>query len=69
MMQAKTGEEMEKETIALLKEYGKPVSIGYVALNLKLCWASAQAILLRLSLSGKIAYMETSKGFLFSAKS
>jgi Mn-dependent DtxR family transcriptional regulator len=61
-------ENMEQKTIGLLKEYGKPASVGFVAEKLELCWASAQAVLLKMSLSGKINYLETSKGILFCAK-
>ena len=43
MENAKTVEEKELEgkVVDLLKEYGKPVSVGYVAENLKVCWSTA----------------------------
>ena len=61
-------EELEKKTLDVLNEYGKPVSIGYVAFHLKVCWATARALLLKMSLTGKIKALETSKGFLFEIK-
>lgn len=61
-------EELEKKTLDILNTYGKPVSVGYVAYNLKVCWATARALLFRMSLTGKIKALDTSKGFLFELK-
>jgi hypothetical protein len=68
-MQANKRErETEKAVIRILEEFGKPVSIGYVAYNLKICWTTARGLLFRMSLNGKLKAVETSKGFFFSIK-
>lgn len=60
--------ELEPKTIDLLEKENMPLSIGFVAFNLKVTWQTARALLLKMSLTGKITALETSKGFLFQKK-
>ena len=60
--------ETENKVLEMLKEYGKPVSVGYVAWGLKVTWSTARGILFKMALSGKIDATDTSKGFFFSMK-
>jgi hypothetical protein len=60
--------EVEEKAIQILKDYGKPASIGYVAHNLKVCWTTARGLLFKMSLAGKIRAIETSRGFFFAIK-
>jgi hypothetical protein len=61
-------EQTESKIIQILKEYGKPCSVGYVAYNLKANWSTTRAFLFKMSLSGRLNAIETSKGFFFSLK-
>jgi hypothetical protein len=61
-------EEMETKIVNILKEYGKPVSVGYVAYNAKVCWSTARGFLFKMSLNGRLKAIETSKGFFFALK-
>ena len=69
-MEPKLQEERETETkvIETLKEYGKPVSVGYIAWKLKVTWGTARGLLFKMALNGKISATDTSKGFFFSLK-
>ena len=58
-----------KKTLDLLTEFGKPATVGYVSEHLHICWATARALLFRMSISGKIVAVDTSMGYLFSVKS
>ncbi|MCL5949750.1 MAG: hypothetical protein M1490_04665 [Candidatus Bathyarchaeota archaeon] len=60
--------ESEAKVLEALKEYGKPVSVGYVAWKLSVTWTTARGILLEMALKGQIAATDTSKGFFFSLK-
>jgi hypothetical protein len=60
--------ETQTKVISVLKEYGKPVSVGYVAWKLDITWSTARGLLLKMALNGKIAAIETSKGYFFSPK-
>lgn len=60
--------EMETKTLTLLEKENMPLSIGFVAFNLKITWQTARSLLLKMSLTGKIAALETSKGFMFQKK-
>jgi hypothetical protein len=60
--------EMEPKTLELLDKENMPLSIGFVAFNLKITWQTARALLLKLSLTGKITALETSKGYMFQKK-
>lgn len=61
--------ETEAKAIEALKEYGKPVSIGYMAWKLGITWTTARGLLLEMAVKGKINAIDTSKGFFFSLKS
>ena len=63
-------EEREKEVkvLEMLKEYGKPVSVGYVAWQLKVTWSTARGLLFKMALNHKISATDTSKGYFFSLK-
>lgn len=60
--------EMMPKAIDLLEKENMPLSIGFVAYNLKITWQTARGLLLKMSLTGKISAFETSKGFLFQKK-
>ncbi|MGA2680632.1 MAG: hypothetical protein ABSF44_02405 [Candidatus Bathyarchaeia archaeon] len=62
-------EENEKKTLELLENSKMPVSIGFVAFNLKITWQTARGLLLKMSLNDKIRALQTSKGYLFELKS
>jgi predicted Rossmann fold nucleotide-binding protein DprA/Smf involved in DNA uptake len=49
----------------LLAEATTPVSIDYVAKNLKLNWSTTRGILLQLALEGKISARRTVRGWAF----
>ena len=69
MQSAKIGNiEVEEKVVGLLQNAGYPVSIGWVAYNLKVCWTTASRILMDMSLQGKLSVLRTSKGMLFQAK-
>lgn len=68
MLENKDEKEVEEKTIQILKDCNKPVSISYVAYNLKVCWSTARGLLLKMSLDGKIRAVETTRGFFFSLK-
>jgi len=57
--------EMETKAISLLERENMPLSIGFVAFHLHVTWQTARGLLLRMSLSGQIKALETSKGYLF----
>jgi hypothetical protein len=61
-------EENVKRALTVLEDAKMPVSIGYVAYNIKVTWQTARSLLLKMSLIGKIAAIETTKGYLFSLK-
>jgi hypothetical protein len=61
--------EVENKAIEALKEYGKPVSIGYIAWKLNITWTTARGLLLEMAIKNKINAIDTSKGFFFSLKS
>jgi hypothetical protein len=60
--------EMESNVLDLLEKENMPLTIGFVAFNLKITWQTARSLLLTMSLTGKIKALETSKGFLFQKK-
>jgi len=55
----------EEKLLQLLKSVKEPVSIDFVAFNLKLSWVTARALLFALALEGKLKYMKTSKSWVF----
>ena len=56
----------ETKVIESIREFGKPVSVGFIAWKLKVTWSTAQSILLKMSLNGQITATDTSKGYFFS---
>lgn len=58
----------ESKVMDALKEYGKPVSIGYISWKLDITWTTARGLLLEMAVKNQIVAMDTSKGFLFSLK-
>jgi len=57
--------EYEKKLVLLLKTVKNPVSIDFVAFNLRLSWVTARALLFTLALEGKLKCMKTSKSWIF----
>jgi len=65
-MQTKVGKtEYEEKLVQLLKNVKEPVSIDFVAFNLRLSWVTTRALLFTLALQGKIKFMKTSKSWVF----
>ena len=60
--------EAEEKIVVLLQDAEFPVSTGWVALNLKVCWTTTNRILMDMALRGKLSVIRTSKGMLFEAK-
>ena len=60
--------EIEPKLLDLLEKENMPLSIGFVAFNLKVTWQTSRALLLKMSLTGKITALETSKGYMFQKK-
>jgi hypothetical protein len=67
-MQSLIEGENERKTLELLENSKMPVSIGFVAFNLKMTWQTARGLLLKMSLDGKIKALQTSKGYMFELK-
>lgn len=59
--------ETKKQVKDLLEKADQPVSVDWVAYQLKIGWGTARAILLNMTLEGQIASLQTSKGLLFAA--
>jgi len=59
--------ETKNKVKELLEKSGQPVSVDWVAYNLKVGWGTARALLLNMALEGQIASLRTSKGLLFAA--
>lgn len=57
--------EFEQQLLDLLKRVKEPVSIDFVAYNLKLSWVTARALLFTMVLQGKIKSVKTSKSWVF----
>lgn len=51
--------------ITVVEAAGIPVSVDYVATNLNMNWASARAVLLQLSLEGRLKAVKTTKSWIF----
>ncbi len=58
--------EVTAQVLKILQVANQPVSTGYVAYHLDVCWSCAKEILLSMALEGKIAALSTSKGFIFT---
>jgi hypothetical protein len=59
---------IEQDVVDLLQRAGKPATTDFVAKNLKLSWSTARAVLMAMSLRGKISFLETTAGLLFLSK-
>ena len=59
--------ELKQTTLGLLKAAKVPVSIGYVADELHIAWGTARALLLELTLEGKVEGLKTLKSWIFWA--
>jgi hypothetical protein len=57
--------EFEQQLLDLLKKVKEPVSVDFVAFNLRLSWVTARALLFTLALEGKLKCMKTSKSWIF----
>lgn len=57
--------EIQTQLLNLLGKTPMPVSIEYVARHLNVGWGTARAILLELTLSGKVAGQKTTKSWIF----
>lgn len=61
-------EEIEKKVIELIGKTKIPVSVSYVARNLKIPWSSARALLFKLVAEGRLRMMNTTKSWVFYVK-
>jgi hypothetical protein len=59
---------LQNDIVSLLKETKIPVSVEFVATRLSLGWGTARAILLNLSVQGRVKMQKTTKSFIFSLK-
>jgi hypothetical protein len=57
--------ETVRSVISLVEATSIPVSVDFVAFNLKLNWATTRALLLQLSLQGELRALKTSKSWVF----
>ena len=55
--------------LSAVREAGMPVSIDYVATNVGLNWPSTRAVLMQLSLEGRLNAVKTTKSWVFFVKS
>lgn len=56
---------IESEVIRVLEKTPIPCSVEYIAQNLNLAWGTARAILLDLTVKGKIKSQKTTKSLIF----
>ncbi len=61
-------EEIEAAILTLMQKTPKCVTTEYVAQNVKVSWTTARAMLLSLSLRGKVFCIETTRGMVFELK-
>ena len=59
--------ETEEKIIALIKKTEIPVSIDFVAQHVNIAWGTARAILLNMTVLGKIQTQKTTKSLIFWA--
>lgn len=57
--------QIEKQILEILSECKIPVSIDYVAQHLRISWGTARAILLDMTVEGKLKSQKTTKGLIF----
>ncbi len=67
-MQKFDNPEMERKTADSMRKEGQPVSIDWLAHNLGVGWGTARAILMNMSMQGKLKAIRTTKGFVFALK-
>ncbi len=58
--------QIAKQVLTVLGEAKIPVSIDYVANHLEIAWGTARAILLNMTVQGKIKAQKTTKSLIFS---
>jgi len=56
------------KVLHLIESTEMPVSVDFVARNLGLNWSTARALLMQLSLEGKLVAEKTTKSWIFSHK-
>jgi predicted ArsR family transcriptional regulator len=57
---------LEKRALEIIVNAGMPVSIDYVAYNLKTTWPTARALLFKLASQGKVKAVKTTKSWIFT---
>lgn len=57
---------VEEQVLQVLREVQIPVSIDYVAQRLGISWGTARAILLNMTIEGKLKSQKTTKSLIFS---
>jgi ribosomal protein S25 len=57
--------ELKDKVLQIVKYAGKPVSVNYIAKELKVNWSTARAILLLLVSEGKLKLIDTTKSWVF----
>jgi hypothetical protein len=60
--------ELQNNIVSLLKETDMPVSVDFVANRMSIGWGTARAILLSLSIQGRVKMEKTTKSLIFSLK-
>jgi hypothetical protein len=60
--------EVKTKAITILQKAGYPVSIGYMAYQLKVSWGTARNILFVMAWQNQISAIETSKGYVFKPR-
>jgi predicted ArsR family transcriptional regulator len=64
-MQKLDNSSMERQATELLKTSKVPCSISFVAKHLSIAWATARALLLNLTIQGKIKSQRTTTSIIF----
>lgn len=64
-MQRLNNSTIEQQAIDLLANSNQPCSINYIANHLNIAWVTAQALLLKLVIGGKVIIQETTTGMVF----
>jgi hypothetical protein len=55
----------ETQILDLMKKEGRPVTTGYIAYNIGVCWSTARGVLLDMALKNKLKAVKTTQSFVF----
>jgi hypothetical protein len=59
----------ETQILDLMKKEGRPVTTGYIAYNIGVCWSTARGVLLDMALKNKLKAVKTTQSFVFMLES